>query len=97
MKRSNSSAAKRRTDKGEKEPRFNLAQARQFGGTTQAKLEGLSDEELKSHVKAVEETGEKARELLGYWRRKLESAEKEKEAFEGVIENLVKHARKVRQ
>ena len=38
-----------------------------------------------------------AGEVLEYWEGRRESGLKEKEAFEGVIENLVAHARKVRK
>lgn len=97
-RKSPANGARRRGGReAEIEPRFDAPEALRLANTTEAKLQGLSVEELMAHVTAVEECGERARETLGYWQRLKESAEKEKEAFEGVIENLVKHARKVRK
>jgi hypothetical protein len=74
-----------------------MSEAIQAGRTTEVKLEGLNDEELKSHVQRLKMLEERAKEVFTYWELQRESAIKEKEAFEGVIENLVKHARKVRK
>lgn len=60
-------------------------------------MQGMSDEELKAHVTQLETLVKTADEVLVHWRNKREGAMREKEAFEGVIENLVKHARKVRK
>ena len=57
----------------------------------------LSDKELKAHVKRLEELVDRGKEVLQYWIRRKEAAVGEKEAFDGVIENLVRHARKVRK
>ncbi|KAF2668491.1 hypothetical protein BT63DRAFT_440655 [Microthyrium microscopicum] len=94
LTRRNSSRRPREVDS---EPTFESAEAVRLGATTIEALAGMGDEELQAHVKRVEEMGERAREALGYWERRREGAVKEKEAFEGVIENLVKHARKVRK
>jgi hypothetical protein len=94
---SHNGTRRRGNREAESEPQFDVSEALRVGNTTEAKLHGLSDEELKAHIKAVEEWGERAREAFGYWERRKDGAEKEKEAFEGVIENLVKHARKVRK
>jgi Domain of unknown function (DUF5102) len=40
---------------------------------------------------------QQTRESLEYWLKRRDGAVKEKEAFEGVIENLVRHARQVRK
>lgn len=74
-----------------------MSEAVRAGRTTDIKLEGLSDDELKSHVQRLQALDERAKEVLEYWQLRREGAVKEKEAFEGVIENLVKHARKVRK
>lgn len=60
-------------------------------------MKGMSDEELKEHVDALFESEREGRESLRYWEARVAEAGREKEAFEGVIENLVKHARNVRK
>lgn len=79
------------------EPELDLADVRHLSRTTDEKLDGLMDEELTAHVKSLEEVTGKASELLEYWLKRRDAAKGEKEAFEGVIENLVKHARRVRK
>lgn len=59
-------------------------------------MSGYSDEELKAHVARLESLIASASEVLEYWVRRKESAEGDKEAFEGVIENLVGFVRKNR-
>ena len=59
-------------------------------------MEAFTDAELKAHVQRLEQLTRRGRELLQYWLRRKEVAVGDKEAFEGVIENLVRHARRVR-
>jgi hypothetical protein len=54
-------------------------------------------EELKEHVKKLESMEETAKEVLDYWTKRTDDLLGDREAFEGVIENLVKHARKSRK
>jgi len=54
-------------------------------------------DELKAHVKKLEEMQGTAKEVLEYWTKRTDEKLGDREAFEGVIENLVKHARKVRK
>lgn len=65
--------------------------------TTDAALSGLTDTELKEHVQEVEQVTLRASELLEYWLKRRDGLVSEKEAFEGVIENLVSHVRRVRK
>jgi Domain of unknown function (DUF5102) len=65
--------------------------------TTDAALANLTDEELTEHVRQLATLTESAGEVLEYWLKRKDAALGDKEAFEGVIENLVKHARKVRK
>lgn len=65
--------------------------------TTEEALDGMTDEELKDHVAKVEAMEEMAKDVLDYWRKRADEKIGDREAFEGVIENLVKHARKVRK
>lgn len=65
--------------------------------TTDAALDGFTDEELAAHVKTLENMAARASEVLEYWLKRRDEQIGEKEAFEGVIENLVKHARQVRK
>jgi hypothetical protein len=71
--------------------------ARMLCSTTDAALANLTDDELMGHVKHLSALTESAGELLEYWLKRKDAALGDKAAFEGVIENLVKHARKVRK
>lgn len=64
--------------------------------TTEEKLDGFTDDELQSHVKELETLTEQTSLVLEYWLKRRDGLRKEKEAFEGVIENLVRHAKRVR-
>src|ERR1700761_2862830 len=96
LESSGSRRSKRRKDGG-REPEFNTSMAVRVGSTTESRLNGLDDAELKEHVALLKTLETRGQEALAYWQKRKEGAEKEKEAFEGVIENLVKHARKVRK
>ena len=48
-----------------------------------------SDAELKDHVFTLEILNRKASSVLEYWLQRKDEGLKEKEALEGVIENLV--------
>lgn len=65
--------------------------------TTGEALDGMTEEELKEHVSKLEAMQGKAKETLEYWQKRTDEKIGDREAFEGVIENLVKHARKVRK
>jgi hypothetical protein len=78
-------------------PELDLTAVRRICATTNEKLDGCDDEELKEHVKELESLIEKTQELLEYWLKRRDGARQEKESFEGVIENLVRHARRVRK
>ncbi|KAH0291677.1 hypothetical protein KCU62_g2512, partial [Aureobasidium sp. EXF-3399] len=70
-------------------PEFNANEAVMLARTTDTATEAYSDEELKAHVKRLEELIKDASTVLEYWVKRKESAVGDKEAFEGVIENLV--------
>ncbi len=76
---------------------FDLSSARILCSTTSTALGNLTQEELQSHIDRLDQTQRQAQEVLEYWTRRRESARGDKEAFEAVIENLVKHAKKVRK
>ncbi|KAI9825633.1 MAG: hypothetical protein M1832_000977 [Thelocarpon impressellum] len=78
-------------------PDIDLAAARAAASTLDATLSALSAPELDAHVARLEALSAAAGELLSYWLQRKDGAVGDKEAFEGVIENLVKHARKVRK
>lgn len=78
-------------------PELNLQTTRMLCATTHAALSNMTDDELQAHVRTLEELTGKASEVLEYWLKRRDSAVGDKEAFEGVIENLVKHARRVRK
>jgi hypothetical protein len=64
--------------------------------TTDAALQGFSEEELKEHVEKLKRLQDTANEVFGYWQKRMESALGDKDAFEQVIESLVAHAKKLR-
>lgn len=78
-------------------PELNLQTTKMLCATTHAALSNMTDHELQAHVRQLEELTAKASEVLEYWLKRKDSAVGDKEAFEGVIENLVKHARRVRK
>jgi hypothetical protein len=65
--------------------------------TTNEALDGMTNGELKAHVAKLEAMQGTAKEILDYWQKRTDEKIGDREAFEGVIENLVKHARKVRK
>ena len=77
-------------------PDFDANQARLLCSTTSQALSNLSDEELKEHQAHLEGLKKQASEALQYWLIQRDSANGDKEAFEEVIQNLVKHAQKIR-
>ncbi|OBT67651.1 hypothetical protein VE03_03842 [Pseudogymnoascus sp. 23342-1-I1] len=78
-------------------PALDLGAARRLCSTTDEALAGLSDRELREHVKALEGLRGAAEGALEYWTKRTDEKLGDREAFEGVIENLVQHARKVRK
>ncbi|KAF3483883.1 uncharacterized protein GIQ15_03207 [Arthroderma uncinatum] len=78
-------------------PELDLFATRRLCGTTDAALDGFTDKEVKEHIQKLEKMTVRASEVLEYWLKKRDGQLGEKEAFEGVIENLVKHARQVRK
>jgi hypothetical protein len=79
------------------QPELDLVAARHLCQTTDEALDGMTDEELKVHIAKLEGLEEAAKEALEYWKKRTDEKIGDREAFEGVIENLVKHARKVRK
>ncbi|MCJ1402075.1 hypothetical protein MMC11_005294 [Xylographa trunciseda] len=77
-------------------PDFDVAAVRQLCNMTDNALESLSDVELQAHVSKLEELIQRGKDVLQYWVKRKEGAVGDKEVFEGVIENLVRHARRVR-
>ncbi|EAS33510.3 uncharacterized protein CIMG_04534 [Coccidioides immitis RS] len=77
-------------------PELDLSAVRRLCATTDAALDGFTDEEMQQHIKILEEMTVRASGVLEYWLKKRDGQVGEKEAYNGVIENLVKHARQVR-
>jgi phytoene/squalene synthetase len=71
--------------------------AKQLCTTTDEALDGMTDAEMRAHVVRLGQLEETAKEVLEFWTKRTDEKIGDREAFEGVIENLVKHARKVRQ
>ncbi|RAH52624.1 hypothetical protein BO85DRAFT_407755 [Aspergillus piperis CBS 112811] len=78
-------------------PELDLPAVHRLCATTDAALDGLTDGELRGHVQELESATLRASSVLEYWLKRLDGLVSEKEAFEGVIENLVSHARRVRK
>jgi hypothetical protein len=78
-------------------PTLDLVSARQLCTITDEALNGLTIDELKAHVKKLEAMVGTANEVLDFWTKRTDEKLGDREAFEGVIENLVKHARKTRK
>ncbi|CAG8277911.1 unnamed protein product [Penicillium olsonii] len=85
----------RRTDPSP--PGMDLSAVRRLCATTDAALNGLTDAELKLHVGELEQVTQRASTVLEHWLKRRDGLVGEKEAFEGVIENLVSHVRRVRK
>lgn len=98
---SSSSRKQKRPDAPGRQPSpertFDLVSARQMCMLTDAALSGMTDDELRAHIARLEEMQETAKGVLAYWQKRTDEKIGDREAFEGVIENLVKHARKVRK
>ncbi|KAI9371635.1 hypothetical protein BJX61DRAFT_534605 [Aspergillus egyptiacus] len=95
--RTSSTAARHRSSRRREpspSPDLDLTSVRRLCATTDAALDGLTDPELQSHVKQLEQLTLRASSVLEYWLKRRDGLVSEKEAFEGVIENLVNHARR---
>lgn len=78
-------------------PELDLFAVRRLCATTDAALDGFTDSELEQHVVSLEKASTTAKDVLDYWVKRTDGLIGEKEAFEGVIENLVNHARRARK
>ncbi|CAG8888446.1 unnamed protein product [Penicillium egyptiacum] len=78
-------------------PEIDLSAVRRLCATTDAALNGLTDSELKLHIEELNQFAQRASSVLEYWLKRRDGLVGEKEAFEGVIENLVSHVRRVRK
>lgn len=59
--------------------------------------EGMDEAELQAHVENLKSAIQKAEPLFQKWETKKQAAEKDKEAFEGVIESLLEYAQRLRR
>lgn len=78
-------------------PAFDLVAAKQLCATTEEALKGMTDIELQQHVRKLKQMEVLANEVHEFWKQRTDEKIGDREAFEGVIENLVKHARKTRK
>ncbi|KAL9615396.1 MAG: hypothetical protein Q9167_000224 [Letrouitia subvulpina] len=83
--------------RGTPPPAFDLPQVHLLCSTTQAALQNMTDDELRAHKQELERLTKVAGEVLAYWIKRREAAMGEKEMFESVVGDLVKHARRVRK
>ncbi|KAL8745650.1 MAG: hypothetical protein Q9190_002227 [Brigantiaea leucoxantha] len=78
-------------------PSFDLPQIRMLCSTTGAALKNMTDEEIGAHTAELQRLTKVAGEVLEYWVKRRDAAVREKEMFESVVGDLVKHARRVRK
>lgn len=78
-------------------PEFDANSASLLCSTTDVAMKNFSDDELTQHVQKLDELIKTASDVLEYWLKRKDSAVGDKEAFEGVIENLVSFAKKSRR
>jgi len=78
-------------------PDIDLNYARLLCTTTLAALGNFTAQELQAHIIQLHDLHTRIISLHEYWISRKESAEGDKAAFEEVIENLVKHAKKIRK
>jgi hypothetical protein len=70
-------------------PDFDLNAAAILCSTTYEALANMLDGELREHLIMLEDVNGRANDVLEYWLMRQHEGVKEKEALEGVIENLV--------
>lgn len=70
-------------------PEFDSNRAMLLCRTTDEAMIGMDDRELQHHVATLEGLNREASKVLEYWLQRKDEGLKEKEALEGVIENLV--------
>ncbi|KAK4202263.1 hypothetical protein QBC40DRAFT_276861 [Triangularia verruculosa] len=90
-------AAAAAKDNNSPEKSLDLLKARQLCMTTDEAMNGMTDAELRGHVGKLERMQFAAKDVLDYWQKRTDEKIGDREAFEKVIENLVKHARKARK
>lgn len=77
-------------------PELDLSSTSMLCSTTDAALQNFTEEELLAHVERLKNLQGRAQEVFEYWKKRMESALGDKDAFEQVIESLVAHAKKLR-
>lgn len=97
----NSTSNSQKPDRGRRKgpppsPQFDGNAARLLCLTTPDALRSFTPAELRAHQSRLEEFKARASESLEYWLIRRDSANGDKEAFEEVIANFVKHAKKTR-
>ena len=75
-------------------PEFDSNATSLLCSTTDTAMENFADDELNAHIEMLKGLESRANEVLEYWLKRKESAVGDKEAFEGVIENLVGFVKK---
>lgn len=86
-----------KVDKNPIIPDIDEPSARILCTTSDLVLNGMSDKELKEHIRILQGLTSTASELLTWWLKKRDGAMGDKETFETVIESLVGYARKTRK
>lgn len=93
-----SQSRRKKEDKNAIKPEMlDIPGARILCSTSPLALQRFTVDELREHIKKLEEMTVLASEVLTYWLTKRDGAVGDKETFETVIESLVGYARKKRQ
>ncbi|KAK6438469.1 hypothetical protein LTR95_005338 [Oleoguttula sp. CCFEE 5521] len=69
--------------------RFDENASALLAATTDAKIAGFSEAELREHLGVLQDAKSRGEKVLEFWASRVGEALREKEALEGVIENLV--------
>lgn len=78
-------------------PEFDINSTRHLCSMTDTALASLATSKLQAHVLKLRGLTQQASDALESWLMQKDSALGDKQAFEEVIENLVKHAQKIRK
>ena len=78
-------------------PDLDINSLRRLCSMTETALTNMTTTELQAHIARLHHLTQQASETLQAWLVQKDSVLAEKQAFEEVIENLVKHAQKIRK
>lgn len=81
----------------DEETESNLARWRTLAEASSEALDNMSEDELTAHLANLKAAMQGAEKICMQWQIKKDAVEKDKEAFEGVIESLLEYAQRLRR